>query len=294
MVLWLLLVRPGFGQGSDFAWSLQHLREQMGPQWLDRALQIGRTIFLTLLIIDVLFFGYSVAMGNIQRPTLQVIVKRIIIYGVLYAILIWFKKLGLIAAGFRRIANQVTGLNETVSPYNLISKGFEFFVMVLKGSFKQITLWSLFTNNVYASFRMLLEAFLGFVVMVGFFTVALQLAFLEIEIMMAISIGPVFLGFSPLKATRKMGTAYVSYVLSLGIRLFVFFIILGFAYGTMDNILQKLQSPESITFQFTYSLAFFSMLTVFLLAKLPGRIEQKITQHFEFNVEGLIPTTLAD
>src|SRR5699024_9151506 len=137
-------------------------------------------------------------------------------------------------------------------------------------------------------------AFLGFVVMVVFFTVALQLAILEIEIMMAISIGPVLLGFSTLKATRRMVTAYVSEVGILGSRIYVFLVVLMFAYRTMDNILQKLQSPESITFQFTYSLAFFSMLTVFLLAKLPGRIEQKITQHFEFNVEGLIPTTLAD
>src|SRR5699024_11323131 len=98
--------------------------------------------------IDLCLCVYVLARGNIQRSILQVIEKSIIIYGVLYAILIWFKKLGLIAAGFRRIANQVTGLNETVSPYNLISKGFEFFVMVLKGSFKQITLLSLFTNNV--------------------------------------------------------------------------------------------------------------------------------------------------
>src|SRR5699024_3045128 len=131
--------------------------------------------------------------------------------------------------------------------------------------------------------------FAGLCVMVGFFVIALEYAFLQIEVILMLTVGPVFLGFSPLKSTRQWATGYLTYMIGLGIRLFIFFVILGFGYNVMESVLNRIQNQAFLSFMMVYSLAFFAILTVFLLAKLPAEIERRITSKANFDVESLLP-----
>lgn len=291
LIIMLLVPAVVFGQSDPtyYANTLNHLIEGLAPTWKAHALRIGRLIFITLIVIDLIFLGVSIALGRIESPTLQVIISRVIIYVIFFAFLFFFEYLGYIVWGFEQMAGYVTGFHNRVNSYQLLKQGWHFLQNVSQSSLAKWSLFGLFRSKGTGIFEVGMAMFFGFIVMVGFFAVALEYAFLQVEVIIMLTIGPIFLGFAPLKPTRSWASRYINTLITLGITLFIFFVILGFAYGTMQHILSIIRNAKNLTFSMEYSLAFFAILTVFLLAKLPRTIADRIMGNANFDVEGLLP-----
>lgn len=229
-------------------------------------------IFGVLLVMNLCFLGISVVFKRLETPTLNYIIADLLMLGVFYVILFNFDTLDGIIYGIRNIAHGLTGVNTNLTAPGVFAKGWKFLLNSWTYAFKNFSPLAMIPGIPGGSnpAQGLIVLLCGIIIAIGFGGIALEYAFISVQAIMYLIFGPFFLSFMPIVSLREIGEKYLAKLFHLGIRLLVFFVMLGFSLSVINPILHTLQNTSDfIDVGLTFSLCFMSILSVYLLAKLP-------------------------
>jgi type IV secretory pathway VirB6-like protein len=244
-------------------------------------------IFFVLLTLNIVILGVSVAMGWAQMPTMRTIYFQIFLMLLFVVVLHYWFVIGKIVWGFSDLAAKVTGQSSKIGIGSLIWKGFTFLLKYSKANLQQIGI-SIFHVSLLGLVNVCISELSAFGVFAGYLIIALQYGFIMIEVTMAIALGPVLISFLPFKATRVYAERYFSFIFKLGFEVFFFFCAFSLIHSSLSKIYQNINGLSQITAADAWGLAFMAILSVFILAKIPGKFADAIADRTEFSLESLL------
>lgn len=278
--------------------ALTEFQEITSYEWRRSALNIGLMLFLTLATLDFLIFGISLKFSEKDVPILNTIVKKILILGIFFTILIMVWFLDEIVYGFQQFAAYITGDDEVYTEADILSLGFQYFWHILtpgEGFWERT--WS-FMRNVTSmtglpstpmnTFKAHISLGSSILILIAFFIIAIQYAYLTIEIMITLAISPIFMGMLPMKISRVYPERYLSYIVHLGVKVFLFYILLGFMMTVLSAIISNLTSSGAFEFGDHMGLLFMSFLAVTILTRLPDKMARFITENQNLELDKLV------
>lgn len=278
--------------------ALTEFQEITSYEWRRSALNIGLMLFITLATLDFIIFGISLKFSEKDVPVLNTIIKKILILAIFFTILIlvWF--LDEIVYGFQQFAAYITGEEEVYTEVDILGLGFQYFWHILtpgEGFWERT--WS-FMRNVSGmaglpstpmnTFKAHVSLGAAILILIAFFIIAIQYAYLTIEIMITLAISPIFMGMLPMKISRVYPERYLSYIVHLGVKVFLFYILLGFMMSVLTVIINNLTDTGAFEFGDHMGLLFMSFLAVTILGRLPDKMAQFITENQNLELGKLV------
>lgn len=273
LATWLMLAESGFAQTPEWYNELNQFQQQITFDWRNRAFNIGVSIFFALAVLDLVVFGIGLKFSDKSIDPVNTSLKKLVTLVFLFAIIMFFWLLEALVLGFQEIAFTIYGAEMDLNEFQIISAGLWFFnaaYQSLQANYSWVNILSL-----SASFSVffLLFALAGFVVL------AIQYAYITMEVLIALTFSPLFLGFLPMKFTRVYSERYISYIFHLGVKVFLFYMIFYFFWSVLMMMVQNVYSSQDFGWHVLLSIGFFSFLAIFVLAKIPGKMSQFITEN---------------
>jgi type IV secretion system protein TrbL len=270
--------------------------------WLMRAQNIAKGFFFSLVAVEmawsmILYVLQKDNLGELLTSWLLKIMGICFFYAVILNANIW---LPAILNSFIQLGNQVTAQNVALDPENIFETGLAFCNAVFSNLPQaQFPGWeagpTVFNPNISGTivdnltvvFEMFVSvvfaAIVCLIIFAAFVVVAGQLLMTLIEAYIMISAGAVMLGFMGSRWTMSWGEKYIGYAISIGIKLFVTFVILGLGstlFGTWYTLLGAIHGivfdgPNTISLLSTLvqdylSIGAAAIVYLMLVIKLPG------------------------
>jgi type IV secretion system protein TrbL len=265
--------------------------------WLMRAQNIASGFFFSLVAVEmawsmILYVLQKDNLGELLTSWLLKIMGICFFYAVILNANIW---LPAILNSFIQLGNQVTAQNVALDPEKIFEMGLAFCNAVFS-NLPQTNFpgWEGLTNiggTISDNLTVVFEIFVAVVfasivcliIFAAFVVVAGQLLMTLIEAYIMISAGAVMLGFMGSRWTMSWGEKYIGYAISIGIKLFVTFVILGLGSTLFSTWYTLLGAIHGIVFdgpntigslstlvQDYLSIAAAAIVYLMLVIKLPG------------------------
>lgn len=283
---------------ASFSDAITEYQEITSYEWRRRALDLALMLFITLATLDLIIFAIGLKFSEKDIPILNTVVKKLVVLGIFFAmlLLVWF--LDEVVYGFQQFAAYITGEEEVLTEADIMGLGFEYFWHILtpgEGFWERT--WS-FLRNVSGmgplpttpmnSFKAYVSLGAAVLILIAFIIIAIQYAYITIEIMITLAISPLFMGMLPLKISRVYPERYLSYIIHLGVKVFLFYILLGFMISVLSVMIDNLVSTGAFEFSDHISLLFMAFLSVTVLARLPDKMAQFITENQNIDLSKLV------
>lgn len=241
----VMLVLSGTAHAAGILDSVTNNFRSLEPVWFNRLYGDARDLFSILIVIEIVWFGLTSALaGRGFEEIVPGFVKKVMTIGFFYAILInagaWTTD---IMNSFEQAGSAAGGIS-ALSPSTIVSYGMADALRILTGG--QATLahssggWFTFLNigsdigRMAAFFVELVErVILAAMIFVAFFVIALDMLILLIESYLILGAGVLFLGFGGSRWTARYVNSYFNYAISVGVKLFVIYLIVGALYTTV-------------------------------------------------------------
>ncbi len=284
LLLILLVPEGAFGQAS-FVDSLNEFQEVVSVEWRARVFATAVAIFVSLAILDLIFFAIGLKFSDRQVAILPVLSKKLIILLFFFVLLIFYWSLDILVEGFQQIAGIVSGNPQIYSEADIMMLGFQFFGDILQSesgfwaSARRVAEGAFLGGMSPSNLRLLMKVAAAVLIFIAFLVIAMQYAYLTIEVLIALAISPVFLAFLPMRMTRGFPERYLSYIFGLSVKVFLFYIILAFMIVVLHEQIDTLANEGIYSFTETWGLLFLAWLTVTVLGKLPSRMAQFIAEN---------------
>mgnify|MGYP001202525598 FL=1 len=291
-VLVMLSWQSGYGQiSSGIGGTIDELQNATSEMWRSQIFVVAKYLFAATASLDLLFYGIRIVYGS-GSFNFEHFMIQIGIYLLFFAALYFFDAFDRIVYGFIQIAQFITGQGG-YSEGKIIATGLDYFLKTIESSFfgagASISIFSLGDGNLRAIGTFLFGAFSAFLVLIGFFIIAVQYAYITVKTTIILSVGPFFLGFLPLNVSRAIGERYLSAVIKLGIEVFFFYSVLAFGMTALDQAMYEVKYLSIVDYYTVWTLLFLCYLTSTLLAKLPSQLSGFITQNINISLEKLLP-----
>jgi len=240
-----MLVLSGTAHAAGILDSVTNNFRSLEPVWFNRLYGDARDLFSILIVIEIAWFALtSVLAGRGFEEIVPGFVKKVMTIGFFYAILInagaWTTD---IMNSFEQAGSAAGGIS-ALSPSTIVSYGIADALRILTGG--QATLahnsggWFAFLNigsdigRMAAFFVELVErVILAAMIFVAFFVIALDMLILLIESYLILGAGVLFLGFGGSRWTARYVNSYFNYAISVAVKLFVIYLIVGALYTTV-------------------------------------------------------------
>src|SRR5699024_8170407 len=137
----------------------------------------------------------------------------------------------------------------------------------------------------------------------GFFTVAvlaaagsyvflaLQYAYITIEVMIVLAIGPIPLAFGGMEWSRGVAESYITDLVELGFKVFLFYFVFGIARSILGGVAEQVINGDLANFKEAWwlviEIGFVALLSVKVLWKIPGSKAKSLTRHLNPKFENL-------
>lgn len=221
--------------------------------WMTRALDLAKTLFFGLAAIE---FAWSAIQLTLKKSELTDIAVSTMfkVMNLAFFSMILIKAPEWIPAimdSFKQAGGQVSGA-EILTPSAVISRGIDLAgTLVTKGQDLNGE-----QNGILSAGNYMLSAIIiglsGVLVILGFAAVALQLFIALIESYIIIGGGALMLGFLGSRWTSNFGEKYFSYAVSVGVKLFSMYLLIGmgdtFFAAMTQNLDQIVASGKEISF----------------------------------------------
>ena len=230
-----------------------------------------RGLFLVLFAID---FSWETGLSllNNSADFWARILRKLILFAVLWGLLItapfWLSTL---IDGFTQLSKDLTGLSG-LSPSAVLSQGIHLF-------FVMFTAWKGIASalNPVALF---LRLFTGIALLIAFTLIAAALLRVLIEAALALGGLAFFLAFLGHKLTWGLAEGYLVYLIELGTRIFVLYLLVGIGSGLADIWTIQLENAPALSIFFDPRLFLAIPLSAAVWASmvliLPGSIARQI------------------
>lgn len=203
--------------------------------WLLNAEKYAKIMLLTLAVIDLICLGIKhVLKADSAQDVFNDVVWKVIFIGGILSILQFLPALtdphtGVLK-GFEILGAKITGISK-LSPTGVIDTGLQV-VSSLIQHIKQAPLTAIFEAGVY------LIAIA--VIIYCFIVIAVQIILTKIEAYLVMYGGCVFLFFAGSKFTKKYSSGYLTYILTVGVKLFIAYLIVAVGVGIGESVATKL------------------------------------------------------
>ena len=251
--------------------------------WLLNAETKAKQLLLIFGVFDILVIGFKhvIKAENIQDVFDDVLKRFFWIGGVLTLLqclpMLTDPNSGFLA-GFEILGSKVTGVNR-LSPTGVIDTGFSVVNMLIQ-HMKSAPLTALFEAGTY------LIAVV--VILYCFIVIAVELITTKIEAYILMFGGCVFLFFAGSKFTRKYTTGYFSYAVTVGIKLFIAYLIVAIGVGIGESVAQRLAKDPLASGDYQ------AVIVTVVIFSIYATIAKKVSSIANGFLSGMTSTTSAD
>src|SRR5437879_5077268 len=198
--------------------------QSVSGAWFTALLPIAQAVFWTLVLIEVI---WSAIWWAVDREdgigVVAALLRKVLAVGFFYALLLnggaWIPA---IIQGFSQAGARASGVAD-LSPTGVFDQGLALANQILNAVEGLGLLESVFPS--------LVAALTALVVVVSFAIISAQLLVALVESFIVIGAGILFVGFSGARWTQFFTERYLSYVASVGVKLFVLYLIMGVGMG---------------------------------------------------------------
>jgi len=204
--------------------------------WGDTLFSIAQGLFIKLALLEILWFGLMfVIEKDDPRQFMVMLLKKIMALLFFYAILLNFDIwIPAIIDGFTQAGADAGGVS-VLTPSAVVERG-----MALSTAIFDKT-DDLGISEVGTAFVIGLVALM---VLFAFIIIAGQLLVTLIESYLVVTAGVLFLGFAGSRWTTTFAEKYISYAVSVGVKLFITYLIIGAGQTLSDSWMGILQSSD--------------------------------------------------
>jgi len=205
---------------SGFLHSVQMAFAEATSGWHAAVFPYAQKLFFLLFAIELTWSGIKWTLEKDDGlPVAVGLLRHLVAYGFFYSMLVnapeWF---GALVNGFGFLGQRASGL-EALNPSSVIEQG----LVIVQKMFSPMKEAGLLGALVPG----MVGAFSAVIVMLSFVVVAAQMLITHIEAAILLSGGVVMLGFGGSSFSRNFSERYVSYAFSVGVKLFVIYLIVG-------------------------------------------------------------------
>ncbi len=198
--------------------------ESVTAAWFAALVPIATALFWTLVLIELV---WSAIWWVVDREdglgVIAALLRKVLAVGFFYALLLnggtWIRA---VIQGFSFAGTSASGITD-LSPTGVFDQGLALANKILN-SVEGLGILEGF-------FPSLVAAFTALVVVVSFAIIAAQLLVALVESFIVIGAGILFVGFSGSRWTKFFTERYLSYIASVGVKLFVLYLIMGVGMG---------------------------------------------------------------
>ncbi|MCA8270394.1 P-type conjugative transfer protein TrbL [Burkholderia vietnamiensis] len=189
--------------------------------WQSSLFDIAKGLFLKLALIEILWSGVWWVINRDEPDRLMSnVIKKLMGLMFFWAILLNFSTwIPAVIDGFSTAGQRAAGIS-ALTPSTVLDTGLQLATGILnKVSFD---IWS--SDGMLTA---LTGAFSALLILISFTVIAGQMLVTLIESYIAISAGVLFLGFAGSRWTTTFAEKYISYTVSVGVKLFITYLIIG-------------------------------------------------------------------
>ena len=211
--------------------------------WLDRAEKVARNLFFSLVVIEIAWIGIKVLRKRGDyRSVFDEFTSNILMLSIGLALIQLFPNIAInqILPSFEKAGAYVTG-QSTLSPTELMDKGNAIAATLLN---------SLSVSSVLNVGYGLAIVFSAFVSWFAIFYVAMSLLILKCQAYILVFGGIIFIGFSGSSLLRSFYYGYLKYFFSVGIQLFISYLIVSLTVGIADQYVVLISKQGGLKFDF--------------------------------------------
>src|SRR5437867_1916281 len=236
--------------------------ESVTTAWFNSLFPIAQAVFWTLVAIELIWSAiWWVVDSEDGLGVITALLRTVLAVGFFYALLLyggtWFRA---VIQGFSLAGSSASGVGG-LSPTGVFDQGLALANEILNSVEGLGILEGIFPS--------LVAAFTGLVVVVSFALIAAQLLVALVESFIAIGAGILFVGFSGARWTKFFTERYLSYVASVGVKLFVLYLIMGLGMGIAARWMPILERGGFSPIPFFYVMGG-SLVFVFLTWHIPS------------------------
>src|SRR5881296_4355237 len=236
--------------------------ESITTTWFTSLFPVAQAVFWTLVLIEL---TWSAAWWVVDREdglsVVAALLRKVLAVGFFYALLLnggtWIRAA---IQGFSQAGSSASGLAD-LSPTGVFDQGLALANKILNAVEGLGILEAVFPS--------LVAALTAFVVVVSFAIIAAQLLVALVESFIVIGAGILFVGFSGARWTKFFTERYLSYVASVGVKLFVLYLIMGVGMGIAARWMSVLERGGFSPIPFFYVMGG-SLVFVFLTWHIPS------------------------
>src|SRR3989475_1305291 len=236
--------------------------ESVTTAWFTSLFPIAQGVFWTLVLIELI---WSAIWWVVDREdglgVVTALLRKVLAVGFFYALLLdggtWTRA---VLRGFSRAGSAASGLAD-LSPSGVFDQGLALANKILNAVEGLGILESVFPS--------LVASLTALVVVVSFAIIAAQLLVALVESFIVIGAGVLFIGFAGARWTKFFTERYLSYVASVGVKLFVLYLIMGVGRGIAARWMPILERGGFSPIPFFYVMGG-SLVFVFLTWHIPS------------------------
>src|SRR3989441_1678815 len=236
--------------------------ESITTAWFTSLFPIAQAVFWTLVLIELI---WSAVWWVVDREdglgVVTALLRKVLAVGFFYALLLnggtWIRAA---IQGFSQAGSSASGLAD-LSPSGVFDQGLALANKILNAVEGLGILEGVFPS--------LVAALTAFVVVVSFAVIAAQLLVALVESFIVIGAGILFVGFSGARWTKFFTERYLSYVASVGVKLFVLYLIMGLGMGIAGRWVPVLERGGFSPIPFFYVMGG-SLVFLFLTWHIPS------------------------
>src|SRR5438445_4994881 len=236
--------------------------QSVSGAWFSSLQPIAQTLFWTLVLIELI---WSAIWWVVDREdglgVVTALLRKVLAIGFFYALLLnggaWIPA---IIQGFSQAGARASGVAD-LSPTGVFDQGLALANQILNAVQGLGLLESVFPS--------LVAALTALVVVVSFAIIAAQLLVALVEGFIVIGAGILFVGFSGARWPKFFTERYLSYVASIGVKLFVLYPIMGAGTGSAARWVSVLDHGGFSPIPFFYVMGW-SLVFLFLTWHIPS------------------------
>jgi type IV secretion system protein TrbL len=194
---------------------------QATGNWQSKLFDIAKSLFVKLALLELLWSGIWWVINRDEPDRLMSnLIKKVMGLMFFWAILLNFATwIPAIINGFSKAGQTAAGIG-ALTPSDVLDTGLQ----LSTGILNKISLNILSSDGLLTA---LTGAFAGILILIAFTVIAGQMLVTLIESYIAISAGVLFLGFAGSRWTTSFAEKYISYTVSVGVKLFITYLIIG-------------------------------------------------------------------
>ena len=245
--------------------------------WHTRLAPVAQRTFLLLAGFE---FAVSAYVWGLRRHDIDDVLAQFflkflllsVLYFVLYAWINW----GALIPRSLAQAGQVASGRPALFPSDVVELGLELQGRMMDKAWG----WGLLVSTADTVAALLA----GFLVVIAFALIAMQLVITLIESYVVIGTGAFFLGFAAFRGTSSLADRYLAYAFAVGVRLFLLYLLVGVGQDVAEGWVRAIDQMSVVDYKLTFRMVAGALIFAGIALVIPNRAARQLTDGISFGL----------